>query len=674
MPLITTLAVATTGIFAGVQAIRYRRKIKQPLLQAFAPPAEPPQDAALEELDDDERKHVDHYLAVSAASLGVAVAGAVVPVPLGIVAGAGVVYASVPLIVDVFRGLKERRLKVTVIDASATLGLVAGHFYISGAVACLLYFGGQKLMMLSEDRSRNSLINVFGEQPNTVYVLNDDVEVEIPFEQLQAGDTVVVETGQVIPVDGLIVKGVASIDQHMLTGEAQPIEKGVGDPVFAATVVLSGRIQIAAQQTGSATVAATIGQVLEQTIDYRTITEIRSQQLAQQSVVPLLGLSGVALASMGPAGATAVLNSFYNDSLRLSSPLTMLNYLNIASKAGVLVKDGRVLELLSTVDTVVFDKTGTLTQEEPHIGRIHTFHNWDADDLLRHTAAVEAKQAHPIARAIVAAAEQRRLTLPALDDAAYKLGYGIEATIGDLHFRIGSARFMVMSGIELLDAAAARQAGPDAQTVSLVYVAVNGRLAGVIELHPTLRPEAAAVVAALQQRGLETVIISGDHDRPTATLADVVGIDRYFAEVLPQDKAALVRQLQEEGRRVCFVGDGINDAIALKQATVSISLSGATTVATDTAQAVLMDGTLNHLPALFEIGARFDGNMRGNIAAAIGPAVASLGGIFFFGTRIPLAIFMYNVSVAASLLNAMVPAWQKHRFNLPEATDGPEET
>lgn len=194
---------------------------------------------------------------------------------------------------------------------------------------------------------------------------------------------------------------------------------------------------------------------------------------------------------------------------------------------------------------------------------------------------------------------------------------------------------------------------------SIVYVAFNDHLAGILELQPTVRPETQEVINALHARGLELAIISGDHTEPTQALARAVGIDRFFAEVLPQDKAALVESLEKEGRCVCFVGDGINDAIALKQATVSVSLSGATTAATDTAQVVLMNGSLEHLPHLFEIGERFKRNMRGNLVAAFGPALTSMGGIFFFGTGVPLAIIMYNVSVAGSLVNAMLPNVQQ---------------
>ena len=665
MPLLTTLMIAGAGSLVGSQAVGYRNRWRELGKTTVEDSHKLPHGELLvqEELEDEtlgeaEDANLHLYLGLSVASLGLAVVNPLISLPLGLAVSAGIAYTSIPIFAHAYEGLKEKRLRATLIDSTAIATLVLGHFYITGALACTLYFGGRKLMLMSEDRSRHKLIDIFGQQPRTVWVQRDR-EIEIPFEQLKIDDIVIVDAGQVIPIDGEITKGAASVDQHMLTGESQPVERTVGDMVLAATVVLSGRIYINVRETGSTTIAAKIGQILEQTVDYRTTTEARSERILDQGVMPILGLSGVALASGGPTAATAMLNSYFSDGLRLSSPLSMLNFLNIASKQGILVKDGRVLELLATVDTVVFDKTGTLTLEEPHVSRIRTFNGLDENEFLRDTAAVEAKQSHPIARAIVKSAKARGLSLPDIDDAAYKIGYGIEATVGGRHIQIGSARFMEMKGVELppeLDTFQAREA---ARTVSLVYVAFNDQLAGILELQPTVRPETQEVINALHARGLELAIISGDHTEPTQALARAVGIDRFFAEVLPQDKAALVESLEKEGRCVCFVGDGINDAIALKQATVSVSLSGATTAATDTAQVVLMNGSLEHLPHLFEIGERFKRNMRGNLVAAFGPALTSMGGIFFFGTGVPLAIIMYNVSVAGSLVNAMLPNVQQ---------------
>jgi Cu2+-exporting ATPase len=360
-------------------------------------------------------------------------------------------------------------------------------------------------------------------------------------------------------------------------------------------------------------------------------------------------------------------------------PITLLNYLNLSSRNHVLIKDGRALELLHKVDTVIFDKTGTLTLEQPHVTTVHLCADLDADTVLRHAAAAEQRQSHPIAKAILAAAQERNLSLPAIVDAHYELGYGLRVwlkegdkeTEGDtlpnevqsktqnLFVRLGSERFMAMEGITIPAKIEAIQAACHDVGHSLVLVAVGEQLVGSIELQPTIRPEAQAVIAALHERKLTTIIISGDQEAPTRKLAQELNIDRYFANVLPEGKAKLVEQLQQEGRSVCFVGDGINDAIALKKAQVSVSLRGATTIATDTAQIVLMDQTLRTLPTLLDLSHELERNLMTSLFLVTVPCCLVIGGVFFFHVGVPLAVSSFTATFAAGVANAMSPMFRK---------------
>ncbi|MEZ4736034.1 MAG: HAD-IC family P-type ATPase [Caldilineaceae bacterium] len=287
--------------------------------------------------------------------------------------------------------------------------------------------------------------------------------------------------------------------------------------------------------------------------------------------------------------------------LWISGPLALRNFLTVATRRSILIKDGRSLELLTEIDTVVFDKTGTLTLEQPHVTHIHPFADVDAHDLLRYAAAAEHRQTHPIARAILAYAEEQQIRLPAIDETRYEMGYGLQAEIEGKTIRVGSGRFMTLKKIALPSEVAFLQESGHAQGHSLVMVAMGDQLIGAIELEPTIRPEAKDVIERLRRRNLDFYIISGDQEGPTQALAQKLGIDNYFANTLPENKAKLVAQLQEQGRAVCFVGDGINDSIALKKANVSVPLRGSTTVAMDTAQVVLMDTTLAQLPTLFAL-------------------------------------------------------------------------
>ena len=341
------------------------------------------------------------------------------------------------------------------------------------------------------------------------------------------------------------------------------------------------------EKTGAETAASQIRDVLANTTDFRNAIQVRWRDVADKSVLPTLGLAGLGLFFLGPVSALAVVNSNYVAVMKVASPLAMLNFLQRASLAGILIKDGRALEAVSRVDTVVFDKTGTLTETRPQVGEIFTWGSVGADELLIYAAAVEARQSHPIAAAIVLAAKQRNLAILDLESARYEMGYGIQARSNGRLIRVGSARYMAMEGIPLPPEFETRRVELQEQGASVVFVAFNGEMAGAIELRPTLRPEAKQVIEELKVRGLTVYIISGDHVAPTRALAAELGVDHFLAEVLPQDKSAKVELLQKEGRRVCFVGDGINDAIALKTASVSVSLRGVlSTLATSTPRQV----------------------------------------------------------------------------------------
>ena len=559
---------------------------------------------------------------------------------------------------------QQRKISFNVLEAIFGTGLwLTGHF-ATGGLSLMIYFLIRKISLVTHDQVRQKMVDVFGQQPRTVWVWLDGQEVEIPFTQVQTGDSVIVHAGQVIPVDGTIRKGMALIDQHRLTGESQPAEKGVGDAVLATTILLNGQIQIEVEQRGQETIAAQITQILEQTTEHHLAIANRGALLAERAVQPAILASIVTWPILGASSALAMISSMPGAHMFLAAPLTLLNFLNFASQRSILVKDGRALEILHKVDTIVFDKTGTLTLEQPEVAQIHICVDTSRktprktlceEDVLRWAAAAEVHQSHPIAQAILTAATERNLRLPVIEDAAYEVGYGIKVRVEEKVVRVGSDRFMTQSGIIIPEQIHERQKMCHAQGHSLVLVAVDEQLVGAIELQPTIRPEAKAIIAELHKRHLSTSIISGDQEGPTRKLAQALGIDRYFANVLPQEKAALVEQLQADGKTVCFVGDGINDAIALKKAHVSISLRGATTVATDTAQIVLMDQSLAQLPFLFELGCDLDRNLRTSFMMSIGTGISIISGVWLLNMGLVGSLFISRLSIAAVFGNTMLP-------------------
>jgi len=614
-------------------------------------------------LPDDERQ-LNRGLYITASSLGIAIVGTLVFPPLHVFSLPGLLYGSWHVYKAAYHSLVEKRaVDNYVLMALVNTAYIGGGFWVLGNLTVMAHFGSAKLLSVVKDRFEQDLRIVLSQRPITVWILLGNQEVQGHLDQLQAGDIVVVRAGEVIPVDGVVLEGVAAVDQHVLTGEARPVEKTIGDEVLAATVVLTGKLYVRLEQAGSETTVARIGEILAQTVDFRSMRQLQVQQITDRLVLPTLGLAALTYPFLGFSSAAAVVDAHPYRQLNAFGSLGLLNYLVLATEQGILVKDGRSFELLRQVDTLVLDKTGTLTQEQPLLTAIHPCAHFSEDQLLAYAAAAEQRQSHPIARAIMAAAAQRQLTLPLVDQASIQVGFGLSVLVDGHTVHIGSTRFMTQVEVVIPATLAPIQEHCQQCGHSLVFVALDGQLVGALELQAALRPEAAAVIGELRQRTQlrQVIIVSGDQLAPTRHLAQAVGADAYYAEVLPAGKAELVAQLQAQGRTVCFIGDGINDAIALKQAHVSISLRGATTAATDTAHIVLMDESLAQLPHLFALVDQFDATQRRTLLAVLGTSALGLAGIYTLGWGLPAMTVLDQVSLALGTAVVMRPRLQRRR-------------
>jgi len=603
----------------------------------------------------EEEKEIDKNIAIAGTSMGLAIGGALLFPPLKIFAIGGLIWSSVPIFKSGLGSLKKEKIDADVIDALAIASTLAMGYLVIGAFADLFYHAGKKLLLKTEDRSIKKLVNLYGEQPKSVWLVKGELEIEIPFDKLEEGHVISIKAGEFIPIDGRVVEGHALVNQQALTGESQPVKKGAQDTCFAATLVLEGNLHIQVEKSGSETVAAQIVEMLHNSVDFKEVMISKGQEVADDTSPPILGLSILTLPLMGLTAATAVVNSSFGYILKMVSPMMVLNYLTISSQEGILIKDGRSLEFLSKVDTVVFDKTGTLTLPQPHVGKIHSLNGLSENVILTYAAAAEHRQSHPIAEAIIQEAKDRQLDLPPIEEAKYNLGYGLEVTIEQKQILLGSVRFIEMEGIHIPKKMNELYKEAHEKGNSFVHIAIDGLLEGVLELYPTLRSEAKEIVKQLQEDNKTCYIISGDHEMPTRYLAQQLGIEHYFAEVLPEDKAKLVEQLQKQQKTVCFIGDGINDSLALKKADVSVSLRGASTIATDTAQIILTSENLKQLPLLFVLGNQFSQHMTTNLATAVVPAVVVIGGIFFLKFGLVAAIIGNQISLTAGIGNALHP-------------------
>ncbi len=570
----------------------------------------------------------------------------------------------------VWRSYRSKgRIAVATLDAlSLSFALAMGYFF-TASLLFAAYFTASRLVARTEREAHADFSRIFGELSDTVWLVKDGVEIETPLSSLQAGDRIAVHAGEMVPVDGSVAAGEGMLDQHLLTGESQPVEKSAGDPVLTSTLVIAGSLQIVVERTGEDSITGQIARTLEHAATFKHKVQSRGERLVEQGASITMLTSAAALPILGLSQAVALSYSGFGYQMRMAAPLMVLNYLRIASRKGVLVKDGRALDGLAAVDTVVFDKTGTLTEEVPRVGSIVAAAGHGEVEVLRIAASAEQRQRHPIAQAICRHARRAGLALLALRDTDYAVGRGLKVQLEDADradarrsILIGSRRFMDGAGIDVPADIDALQAAAGERGFSVVYIAEDGgALIGALELIPALRPGTKDAIDALHGLGLTTCIISGDQAGPTRYLADSLGVDRYFAETLPDAKAEHIRNLQQQGRKVCFIGDGINDSVALQQADVSVSLHGAATIAQDTADILLMTPDLMHVPQLVAMSRDLHRRMNTSEVMNYGFGVACIAGVLVLGMGVSGAIVLYSGGLLTNLLNSMTPLFLQRR-------------
>lgn len=566
-------------------------------------------------------------------------------------------YLSATIYQEAFEAIfKKRKVHVDILDATViTLCVLFGQIAAAGFMVWILDIA-DLLLEKTRNRSKRFLTDIFGTQARTAWLLLDGQEMEVEVKTLHKGDVIVVNTGEQVPIDGRIVHGQAMIDQHSLTGEAAPVEKHHDDPVFATTVMVAGKIHVEVQQTGADTLASKIVQIINEASEFKVDLQSLGERTADRMVIPTLSLGTLGLFTAGPGGMLAIINADYGTGIRVAAPIALLASLGRAAKHGVLIKDSQVFETLRDIDVVLFDKTGTLTHDVPSVAEIvPAGPEFPEEKILLYTATAEQKFSHPIARAILHKAQERGLSLAAHDDSRYHVGFGIEVMIQGERVRVGSARYMEQEKLTIPTVIQQALDSTRARGHSAILIAIDEQVAGLVELQATVREEAVQVMQTLRARGIQEIaLISGDHDAPTRELAQQLGVDRYFAQVLPHEKADHVRLLQAEGKKVMMVGDGINDSAALSLADIAISLQGASTIAVDVADVVFMDGNLEKFAYLFEASDVLRRNVRRSFAMiAIPNTVCILGGLTgYFGLAASLVLnngFNFIAAVNGSL-------------------------
>jgi heavy metal translocating P-type ATPase len=565
--------------------------------------------------------------------------------PLGL---AAYLYSVIPYMRNVERSLlRDRKVNVDVLFFTADALTFGTRNFFAAAFGLTLIHHGRYMVSKARDDSAKLVAHLYRELPNTVWTIVDGVEVEMPLADVHAGDLIVVNSGNVIPVDGVIEDGIAQIDQQALTGEAQPAEREAGAQVFANTIVLAGRLVIRVERSGAETTSAQIADMLLNAVSFKSGVQLKGERWADQAALPMLATAGAVLPIVGPASTAVFINSHIGARILMFAPLTTLRHISEASRLGVLVKDGRALEQLADVDTILFDKTGTLTTGEPEVLRVTTLDQRSEREILAYAATAERRLTHPIAQAILKRAEAAQVLPFDVEDSQYHLGYGTSVIVNGEMVRVGSLRFFQKEGFRIPAAVLRMQQDAHAAGNTFVVVGIDKRIEGALELQPQVRPEARELMAQLRGLGIRHLaIVSGDDEAPTQKLAQDLGMDEYFFNVLPEAKAQIVESLQAQGRVVCFIGDGINDSIALKKANVSMSIAGATSIAKDMAEILYMDGSLNHLVDVVELSRRLEVNLQRSLKLCLVPSAVNIAGAFVFNFSI-LTSLLVNTACAA---------------------------
>ncbi len=505
----------------------------------------------------------------------------------------------------------------------------ARHVYFDSAavvVAAVLF--GKYLEQLAKGRASQAMRALARLQARDARVRRDGEERQLPIAEVRAGDEVVVRPGERLPVDGEVLEGASHVDESMLSGEPIPVHKQPGSSVRAGTVNQQGRLVVRAASVGADTMLAQIIRMVEQAQGGKLPIQGLADRVVRVFTPVVLGLALASFAAwmlLTPApalghallAAVAVLVVACPCAMGLATPAAIMVGSGRAAELGVLFRKGEALEALSHVDTVLLDKTGTLTRGKPRLTALLAVPGVDESELLGWAAGVESASEHPLAVAVVTAARERGLHPGAPQDFEARAGHGAQARVGGSLVSVGSARYLEATGVDvrplLKQVDALQQAA-----ATVILVARDGRAVGVLGVSDPPRDEAVAVVAQLRARGLAVHMVTGDSARAAQALAGSVGIAALHAEVLPQGKAEVVRGLQQQGRRVLFVGDGINDAPALAQADVGMALASGTDIAMEAADVTLTRGDLGALVDALQAAARTMRTIRGNLFWAFG--------------------------------------------------------
>ncbi len=554
-----------------------------------------------------------------------------------------------PIFKEAFENIVERKMTMELSMTIALLSALAIGEFFTALVITAFVLAAEVLEGLTVGRGRRAIQDLLDFLPRTISVRRDRQVVEIPAEQVQIGDSVVVKPGGRVPVDGIVVDGHSFVEQAAITGEAMPVEKFSGDIVYAGTMNQSGALEIGARKLGRDTSFGRIVEAVERAEKSRAPIQKTADRLAGYLVYFALGaafLTFILTRNVRPTISVVIVAGACG--IAAGTPLAILGAIGRAARQGAIIKGGLYLESLASIDTVVLDKTGTLTFGTPQIHEVISNNGFPQDAIVAAASIAERRSEHPLAKAIIARAAELGVPVVEPDKFSYTPGRGVRVTYQGEEILAGSRTFLLDRGVEGISPIEGHSSGSSSE----VYVARGGQSLGTIRIGDVLRPEAKAAVAAMREMGLKTVLLSGDIQAVTTAVGQDLGVDEGVGGLLPDQKAEWVRDLRARNRKVAMVGDGINDAPALVEANVGIAMGSGTDVARESADVILIGSDLSRLVETLRVARRCRGIIMQNFVGTL--IVDSVGvGLAAVGYLNPLlAAFIHVTSELAFILNS----------------------
>jgi len=564
---------------------------------------------------------------------------------------------SLPLYREAWADLQAEGINSHVLEALAVGISTASADHLAANTTVFMLALGEYLEQSIARRSDDLLKELLRPDTGLVWVEEGGVEHQLASELLQIGQTVIAGAGAVIAVDGTVLSGEALVNEAAMTGESVPVQRQRGDRVLSGTVIEEGRLRIYAEHVGRGTAAARIADYVEQSLNAKSQTQLQAARLADRLVPTVLGLAATSWLLSGDwRRAAAVLQADYACALKLATPVAFKSAMYQAGKRGILIKGANVLERLAEVDTFIFDKTGTLTTGRLEVSDSIAFdRHYSPSDIIDLAASVEEHYFHPLAMAVVEAARQHHGRHFEHQEVQFIAAHGVASDMDGQRIVVGSRHFVEDDeGIPITPAQRRRISALFAQGKTLLYIGYGGRLIGVLALRDTLRPNAAATLARLRTLGIKRLImLSGDHRQRAQELAQQLGLDACYAELLPHEKAQWVARIKADGARIAFVGDGINDAPALAGAEVGIAMARGADLARLTADIALLEDDLSRVADARALAQATLGRIGSNYRFTLGANSAILGAAALGLLSPVLASVLHNGSTIAILLNAL---------------------